>query len=261
MVFPYKSENRGAGNMTKYMKRLEDIVGRPDPDEVDLSDFHAVSEIIPHGMKIIGQHFGIFECAQMLTGYENFCLMLYDDPGLIEDIFERLGPVYETMYKKMSSVSGVGAVVISDDLGFKTNTLISAEDIRKHILPLHKKQADIIHDAGKPCIYHSCGQLASVMEDMIDYVGIDAKHSFEDNIMPATEAVRSYGDRIAILGGADVGVLCGCTEDEVRAYVGNIISAVGNNGGYALGSGNSITSYMPVNNYLVMLEEERRSRR
>jgi len=33
---------------------------------------------------------------------------------------------------------------------------------------------------------------------------IDAKHSYEDAIMPVTEAKKKYGEKIAILGGVDV---------------------------------------------------------
>ena len=40
------------------------------------------------------------------------------------------------------------------------------------------------HDAGKPFILHSCGNLEAVYPDLIDDVGIDAKHSNEDTIAP-----------------------------------------------------------------------------
>ena len=37
--------------------------------------------------------------------------------------------------------------------------------------------------------------------DLIEDVKIDGKHSFEEEIMPVTEASRRYGGRIAIIGG------------------------------------------------------------
>ncbi|MDD3926541.1 MAG: hypothetical protein PHT33_07770, partial [bacterium] len=86
-------------------------------------------------------------------------------------------------------------------------------------------------------------------------VKIDAKHSYEDSILSVTEAWKLYGDRIAILGGYDVDRLCRSTEEEIRAYTGMLITEVGAEGGYALGSGNSIASYIPVEKYLTMLDE------
>jgi len=52
-----------------------------------------------------------------------------------------------------------------------------------------------------------------------------------------------------------VNKLCRSTEKEIREYVNLLIDDVGTSGGYALGSGNSIADYVPVENYLIMLDE------
>ncbi len=93
------------------------------------------------------------------------------------------------------------------------------------------------------------------MWHLIDEVGIDGKHSFEDAIVPVPEMQRRYGSRIAILGGVDVDVLTRATPEEVRVYVRGIIEECAPRGRYAVGSGNSIPSYVPVENYLTMLDE------
>ena len=160
----------------------------------------------------------------------------------------------------MAGMDKVGAVMISDDLGFKTQTLVSPAYLRKYVLPLHKKQAQIIHAAGKPAILHSCGQLESIMEDIIEDVRIDARHSFEDAIMPVTEFKKRYGGRIGILGGFDIDRLCRSTEQEVRDHTRMLLKECGSDGGYALGSGNSIAAYMPIENYLAMIDEAWRLR-
>ncbi|MHB9036209.1 MAG: uroporphyrinogen decarboxylase family protein [Armatimonadota bacterium] len=233
----------------------------PTPESVEYTEFESVTSILPEGMAIIGQTSGIFEAVQSLMGYEQLCYMLVDDPALIEAIFERLSEIYESMYKGMADIENVGAVVISDDMGFKTSTLLGADDLRRYVLPRHRRLAEIVHAAGEPCILHSCGQLAGIMEDIIDYVGIDAKHSYEDSIIPVTEAKRLYGDRIAILGGFDLDRLCRSSESEVREYTRMLVAELGAQGGYALGSGNSIAKYVPVENYLAMLDEGWRTRR
>ena len=93
------------------------------------------------------------------------------------------------------------------------------------------------------------------MEDLISDVKIDARHSFEDAIMPVTEVKKRYGDRIAILGGVDVDKLCRFEEKELRSYVRGILEKCMPGGGYALGTGNSVANYIPVKNYLIMLDE------
>ena len=226
----------------------------PDSSSISFVEFETVAPILPDGMKIIGQTGGIFETAQALCGYVGLCHLLSDDRTLVGAIFERLGPLYEAMYRGMASADQVGAVVISDDMGFKTQTLISPDDLRQFVLPWHKRLAQIVHDNGKPCILHSCGHLSAVMEDIIEDVNIDAKHSYEDSIMPVTEAKKIFGDRVAILGGFDLHRLCTSTEDEIREHVTTLLDSCGTSGGYALGSGNSIAAFVPVENYLSMLD-------
>ena len=92
-------------------------------------------------------------------------------------------------------------------------------------------------------------------------IGFDGKHSFEDTILPVTEAYQRYGQRISVLGGIDVDFLCRASEAEIRSRVRETLEACtgkdrGN--GYCLGTGNTVANYMPVDNYLVMLDEGRR---
>jgi len=54
-----------------------------------------------------------------------------------------------------------------------------------------------------------------------------------------------------VLGGVDVNKLCRLKEKELRPYVRDILDKCMPGGGYALGSGN----YIPIENYLIMLDE------
>ena len=96
------------------------------------------------------------------------------------------------------------------------------------------------------------------MEDLIDYVRIDAKHSYEDTTYPVTEYKRVYGDRIAILGGVDMDKLARMAKEDFQIYVRNVIRECAPGGGYALGCGNTVANYVKLENYLAMLEIGRR---
>ena len=93
------------------------------------------------------------------------------------------------------------------------------------------------------------------MNDIIDDVKIDGKHSFEDVIMPVAEAKRRWGDRVAILGGVDMDPLSRGTPEEVRARTREALAGCMPEGGFGLGSGNTIANYVPLENYFAMLEE------
>jgi uroporphyrinogen decarboxylase len=93
------------------------------------------------------------------------------------------------------------------------------------------------------------------MEDLIEDVKIDGKHSFENAIIPIQDFQARFGRRIAVLGGLDVNILSTQSPEEVRKGTRHLIETCGSRGRFAIGSGNSIPSYVPVENYLAMVDE------
>jgi uroporphyrinogen decarboxylase len=136
--------------------------------------------------------------------------------------------------------------------------LISPDDLREFVLPGHKALAEITHRAGRPYLLHSCGKLDQIMGDLLDEVRIDGLHSFEDTIRRVEDIKAKFGRRIAVLGGIDVDFLCRSTEQAVRRRVRDTVQECHPGGGYCLGTGNSVTNYIPLDNYLAMLDEGRR---
>ena len=148
-----------------------------------------------------------------------------------------------------------GALRQGDDLGFKTSTFLKPDDLRRLVLPIYKQMAEIAHAQDKPFILHSCGNLAELYEDLIEDCQIDAKHSFEEAILPVEDFKAQYGKRMTPLGGLDVDMICRAEEPQLRAYAREKIEKCFADGYWALGTGNSLTNYMPVENYLIVLEE------
>ena len=230
----------------------------PSTENVDYWMLEYLVDHLPEGMKLIGHGGSILEPVTWMMGYQNLALALYDQPDLVEALIQQVGPRSLARCEAICQFDVVGAVWISDDIGHRSGTMISPIHLRQYVFPWWKRIAECAHRHGRPVLLHSCGNLELVMDDIIDDVKIDAKHSFEDNYLPVTEAKRRYGDRIALLGGVDVDFLCRASDDEVREYVRNVIDVCGPGGGYALGTGNSVANYIPIRNYLAMLDEGRR---
>jgi uroporphyrinogen decarboxylase len=76
--------------------------------------------------------------------------------------------------------------------------------------------------------------------------------------MPVTEFKKRYGQRVATLGGVDINVLARFEEQPLRQYIRNILEKNMPGGRFALGSGNTIPNYVPLKNYLILLEEAHR---
>jgi len=227
----------------------------PDMKNIDFSPLERVKDIIPSGMKVIplGPG-GVLENVMWIMGYEQFSYALIENPKLVKAVFEAVGSRLEKLIKTYASMSHVGAVAIGDDMGFKTQTMISPEMLREYVFPWHKRIVDVCHSYGKPIILHSCGNLKEINEDIIK-CGWEGKHSFEDAVEPIWEFKEKYGDKISCLGGFDMNKICMLSLDEIRKHTRFLIDKCASNGGFAIGTGNSVANYVPPENFLTMLEE------
>jgi uroporphyrinogen decarboxylase len=233
------------------------------PDESDVQDsymtlYRLVEGILPEDMMIIPlTPGGVLENVMWLMGTIPFSKALYTDRTLVRDMFDRIGRIISSICRFMSEQPMVGAMSMGDDMGYKSGPMISPKYLRYYVFPWHRVCVDEAHRFGKPFILHSCGRLDIVMEDLIEYVGIDAKHSYEDSSYPVTRYKKLYGDRIAILGGVDMDKLSRMPLEDFKAYVRSIIDECAPGGGYAIGCGNTVANYIKIENYLAMLEVAR----
>jgi uroporphyrinogen decarboxylase len=238
----------------------------PTVDQVDFFAFEYAASHLPEGMGLMLEHNGhMYELLSNLFSYEGLCFALIDQPELVQAVDEKMGQLLMAYYEQIADIDNVVAFWAGDDMGFRTSTLISPTDLRRFVLPWHTRQAAIAHEHGIKYFLHSCGQLDAIYPDLIEQVQIDGKHSFEDVILPAEEFHRRYSRgeaglsrRVATMGGVDVDILARGNEDEVRARTRQLIEACGPYGRFGVGSGNSITNYVPLPSYLAMLEEAQR---
>ena len=200
---------------------------------------------------------GLLENVIDIVGYENLCLMLYDAPDLVRAIFDRVGGILVDYYENCAQYDTVGILMINDDWGFNTQTMLSVADMRRYVFPWHKKMVEVAHRHGKFAVLHSCGYMVDIMEDIIEDMKFDGRHSYEDNIVPVEEAYRRWGGRIAILGGLDVDFLIRSSDEEIVDRAKKMLALAEEKGGYALGSGNSIPEYIPNDKYFAMTSAAR----
>lgn len=227
----------------------------PHPGTLPMCGIRYLVDHLPPGMKLIPLLPSVLEFASALIGTERLFFALSDQPPLVAEVTARIGEHVVGATARLAALDGVGAICIGDDWGHRTGSLISPEAMRQYIFPATRLAVEATHAAGKPAILHSCGCIEAVMEEVIVDLGFDARHSFEENATPVTEAKQRWGDRIAILGGVDVDVLARATPAECRSYVRRILHSCAPGGGYAAGSGNSLANYIRVENFRIMLEE------
>jgi len=233
----------------------------PKPGDIDWAPAEEALRCLPDDMTAVALGAGgVLEWVMWLMSYEHFAVALYDQPDLVAAMFERITALLLHACNALLDLGGnrFCAYFIGDDMGHISGTMISPALMRQYVFPNQRKLADAAHAHGLPFLLHACGNLGAVMEDLIVGVDIDAKHSFEDKIEPVESLHAKYGRRIALLGGVDVDLLTRGSETQVRARTCQLLNSLGPSGTWCLGTGNSVANYIPVRNYLAMLDEGRR---
>ncbi len=225
----------------------------PETDEIDYSRFIEAKKFLPDGMGIVGQYGDIFTMTWELMGFENFSLALFEDDELIKLINDKVGQIVIKMFENMAKIDEVKALWYSDDIAYTNGLMVSPETLDKYFFPWLEKIGEVAKSVDKPLIFHSDGILFDVMEKIIE-CGIDALHPIEPKAMDIVEVKNRFSDKLCLIGNIDVDLLARGTKEEVKKNVLFNIENVGMNGGYCVGSGNSIPEYVNIENYIVMIE-------
>jgi uroporphyrinogen decarboxylase len=182
-------------------------------------------------------------------GTESFSLALFDNPALVEKIFDRYCDWVCVVARRICQL-GFDVFVSTDDVAYKTNTFFSPQIFRDLVLPRYRRVRESITI---PWLIHSDGNMRPFMDDLVslDIVGF---HPNEKGAMDIRATKRDYGDQLCVLGNVDLVTLGMGTPAEVDQEVQELIRTVGPGGGYIISSGNSLAGYLQPENVLAMRE-------
>ncbi len=234
---------------------LEDVARYPWPAaaEVDYAPLEAACQELPDGMGLLGFCGGVLEFSMDLLGMQRFMLATLRQPELVAAVIERVGQTVFTVFEQYCREPRVVALWLGDDLGHKHGLLVSPRLLRELVLPWYRRCVELAHEHGRPLLLHTCGHTQAIMPELVAEVGIDAKHSFEDAIEPVERFYDRWRGRLGVLGGVDVHLLATGPAERIRQRTLEILAHTAA-GGYACGSGNSITDYVPADHFLAMIE-------
>jgi len=223
------------------------------PEDVYYRDVDMIGGCLPEGMKLVINQGPLFSGMWRLMGLQEFAIACFEKPELIEQIAAKLGELSVNIVENLVQRDYVGAVWYGDDLAYDSGLMVAPQFLRTHIFPYYKRMGDLCQKYGKLFIFHSDGKLAEVYDDLLA-CGVQAIHPNEPASVDIVALKQQYGDRVALMGNVDVGLLTrGSVADVVQA-TRYLIENVAPGGGFALGSGNSIAHYIPLRNYKAMLD-------
>jgi uroporphyrinogen decarboxylase len=211
-------------------EELEDLdfFDWPDPSKyIDPEECTRRIDLAPKDKVALGMlwccHFQDF-CASF--GMETALMNMAANPELIEAVDSHIMDFYLKACRIFFEATRgkLHAVLIGDDLGSQQALMISPDLVRKYVLPGAKKLVDLAHSYNLKVIYHSCGAISDIIEDLIG-IGVDIVHPIQAKAkgMDASELKKRFGGRVSFCGGVDTQeLLPNGTPDQVRAAVRNL---------------------------------------
>lgn len=199
---------------------------------------------------------GLFELAWALRGYEQFMMDMVLDPEIPHFIMAKLTDFYCEYVRRAMDHAGdkIDMVYTYDDIAGQNSLLISKDMWKEYIKPYHKKLNETIKSYDKTIMYHSCGAIYEMIDELIA-LPIDVLNPLQPRAegMNFGQVKQEFGERLSFHGGIDVQhTLPNGTIEEVTEAVWYAIKELGKDGGYILSSAHRIQADTPVENILAM---------
>jgi uroporphyrinogen decarboxylase len=245
----------GKGAMKGPVKDWDDFKAYnwPKPEDLDFRILDDVVPILPQGMKVVRYMGPVFQMVWMLMGFENFCLKLYTDPGLVDAVFEKIWEVVRAEVDDAVERDVIGAIEYGDDIAIKSGLMVSPEFLEDKLWPKMDYIARACRKRGIPLIYHTDGDVGQVVERIID-LGVDALHPIDPTGMDIYDLKPRVEGRLCVIGNIDVDLLTVGRPDEVVEDTKEHLRRLAPGGGYVVSTSNSVTRNMKPENYRAMLD-------
>ena len=233
-----------------------DAFAWPDPQAPNLLD--AAAQIIQDdgGEHFVAPNFGfaLFERAWTLRGLETFLLDMALDPGFADELLERITEIQMVLIHRFLDL-GVDGGYFGDDYGAQTSMLFSPKMWRSLIKPRLARMFEPFREAGLPVILHSDGQIAPILEDLVE-IGLTAYNPVQPEVIDHAWLRRTFGNRLAYYGGlSSQTVLSQGSPQEVARAVQTCLAALApENTGLLLAPSHRLMTDTPLENVEAMLD-------
>ncbi len=144
---------------------------------------------------------------------------------------------------------------LNSDYCFNTNPFFSSERFEELIAPYLKEVISEYHKMGYYSIKHTDGNIMPIVKQIAD-CGPDAIHSLDpQGGVDLTEVRRLVGNKIALIGNVNCGLLQTGTDEECRQDILRALHQGMETGkGYIFSTSNCVYTGMPLKRYEMMVD-------
>jgi uroporphyrinogen decarboxylase len=239
-------EPSGAG-MTEWgyvWHKLDETMGQPKVHP--LSDWGRIQDYVPpdpyapgrleHLPEAIATHqdrflkFGMgitgFNIVTFLRGFEDFLMDLYLDRARVEQLLDLVWDFENGIIEQMA-VYPADAVAFGDDWGTQKGLMIAPTLWREVFKPRYVDQFARVHRQGKKVWFHTCGDVHSIIGDLIE-AGVDVLELLPPDIFGVERLASEFGGQVCFCCAIDHQrrAISG-TREEINAYARLLVEQLG----------------------------------
>ena len=229
--FGIDDKGRSIGELSE-VQSIADVDKYPWPDARYISFEHTYESIDLQQDKMVftGMWSPFFHMVADFFGMENYFILMYDNPALVESVTERVVDFFVEANDKFFAELGDRADVMffGNDFGTQLDLFVSPDNFRKFILPSLKRLISVGKKYDKKIMLHSCGSIYRIIPDLIE-AGVDILHPIQAQAsgMSAKDLVQ-YKNDLAFVGGIDAqSFFVNATPGEISDEVNRVLDVLG----------------------------------
>jgi uroporphyrinogen-III decarboxylase len=188
----------------------------------------------------------VFANSWQAMGCVEFTRVVYEQPEFIRRVIAFHTDLY-LRHLEVVTQSGAEIVLAGDDLAQKTGPMLRPELIEKLFGESYRRIAELVHGKGKKLIFHSCGNVYSLLDKFVEW-GFDGLITLEPTAgMDLGKVREQVGHKLVLIGNLDVShLLVKGSREEVDEAVKQAIRAAAPGGGYILSASHSHAGVDPT---------------
>lgn len=196
----------------------------------------------------------VWSIPSRMMPFEDFIMMILDDPELVQDIVNMTVDVNIELARQAVE-RGVKVVYTGDDYAYNSGPMISPTMFEDLFAPPLNRVIGAYKQMGLYVIKHTDGNIMPIIDIIMDS-GIDCIDPIDPIAgMSLSHMKKTYGERVCIKGNVDcANTLVYGSVDETIEETKNCLKTAAPGGGYILSSSNTIHSSVNPENYLAMLD-------
>ena len=167
-----------------------------------------------------------FNQATFLRGFETFLTELYTDRARTERVLDLVFD-FENVLIERAIQYPIDAVAFGDDWGTQDGLIISPDVWHEVFQPRYAEQFARIRRAGKMVWFHSCGDVYTIIDGLID-AGADVIELLQPDLLGIERLAQDFGGRVCFCCSVDHQrrAISG-TRDEIFAYARRLRDCLG----------------------------------